>query len=63
MPRCQNDPTSTDASVNLGLVLERQGKCDEALECYGQALRLKPAVGQTLENVLGRLNFIAEARR
>jgi Flp pilus assembly protein TadD len=36
------DPNDTVAICMIGLVLERMGDLDSALEHYGQALRLRP---------------------
>lgn len=35
-------PNSTNALVNLGFIFEEQGKLDEAISCYQQAIKLEP---------------------
>ena len=35
-------PTNSNVRVDLGTVLQDQGKIEEALHCYGDALQLEP---------------------
>jgi pentatricopeptide repeat protein len=35
----------------LGVALGRQGKLDEAIECFNEALRIKPDFAEALSNL------------
>ncbi|MEG4211747.1 tetratricopeptide repeat protein [Microcoleus sp. S13_B4] len=44
-------PASAQAHCNLGIVLHKQGKIEDAIACYQQALSLKPDFPQALNNL------------
>jgi Flp pilus assembly protein TadD len=60
----QISPESTQAHVDLGMALEREGKVDEAITQYQMALQIKPAdaaVHYNLGNALLQKGRAAEA--
>ncbi|MCZ0902554.1 tetratricopeptide repeat protein, partial [Microcoleus sp. HI-ES] len=44
-------PASAQAHGNLGIVLHKQGKIEDAIACYHQALSLKPDFPEALNNL------------
>ena len=58
------EPDSPEAQNNLGIVLAKQGRLDEAAACYQQALHLKaeyPDAHNNLGNVLEKQDKLDEA--
>ena len=47
----QGDPTSAPFQENLGLVLERQSKTDQAIAAYQKALLLDPTLTSVKESL------------
>src|SRR5207248_4051919 len=47
----QIDPRHAGAHINLGSVLKQQGRLDEAIACYSQALLLEPGQSYALYNL------------
>ena len=47
----QQLPASAQAHCNLGIVLHKQGKIEDAIACYEQALSLKPDFAEALNNL------------
>ena len=66
MRRCGSIPRLVHAQNNWGIALARQGKWEEALPHYEEALRLNPGYTEAhlnLAQVLQRLGRHAEAQR
>jgi tetratricopeptide (TPR) repeat protein len=57
-PNTRREPQSASAWFEMARMLERQGRTDEAIHAYRQALRLNPRHFQA-ENQLNRLTFRA----
>ena len=47
----ESDPADADAHHNLGIVLMRSGRHDEAVVAYRQSLRYRPNYGPTFMNL------------